>query len=180
MADASLEASRFHEALIGVVLPNDAMPIEPSSNARVERVFVAVGQRVEPGDRIGELRGASVFDVVAPFAGMVIEKCAAPGEISGPGRPLVRVSQPNRRHVRFAVPTAAAWDISPGASVTVALVPGHLRAPATILQIAKQGDADSDLAYALAAVELSPGTGSWISTGRVVYVFASRYSGKLP
>jgi multidrug efflux pump subunit AcrA (membrane-fusion protein) len=174
-------ADRFHEAFIGVVLPDDPTPIEPRSEARLEVVFVTVGQSLERGDRIARLRGALVFDIFAPFAGYVVERCASPGQISGPGRPVVRMSRPNQREVRFAVPNAnaAALGISPGLPVTVALLPGDRQAPGTILQIAADGHADSDVSYAIAAVEVSPDVGSWIATGRVVYVFPAPCHGSV-
>jgi hypothetical protein len=172
-------ADRFHEAFIGVVLPNDPTPIEPHAEARLEVLFVTVGQSLERGDRIARLRAALVFDIFAPFAGTVVARCASPGQITGPGRPVVRMSRPNQREVRFAVPNAAAFGISPGLPVTVALLPGDRQAPGTILQIAADGHADSDVSYAIAAVELSPDVGSWIATGRVVYVFPAPCHGSV-
>jgi biotin carboxyl carrier protein len=71
-------------------------PIEPKSSARVEEIFVRSGARINRGDRIARLRGRGTFEIVAPFAGTVVGTCVSPGEISGPGRPLIRLAPPSQ------------------------------------------------------------------------------------
>jgi multidrug resistance efflux pump len=71
-------------------------PIEPKSEVRVEKMFVTTGARVNRGDRIARLRGRGTFEVLAPFTGTVVDTCVAPGERSGPGRPLIRLAPPNQ------------------------------------------------------------------------------------
>jgi biotin carboxyl carrier protein len=75
-------------------------PIEPKSSGRVEELFVKSGARINRGDRIARLRGRGSFDLVAPFAGTVVDTCVSPGELSGPGRPLIRLAPPNQPLVR--------------------------------------------------------------------------------
>jgi multidrug efflux pump subunit AcrA (membrane-fusion protein) len=138
----------------------------------VQRLFVTVGQRVQFGQSIARLRGRSTFDVIAPFAGTVVERCVSQGQMSGPRRPLVRLTRLDVRHVRFAVPTSGAPHVAPGVRVTVTAHPGDLRAPARIVRVAADRKAGSDVAYAIAELEADLDRRPWVVTGRVVYVFA--------
>ncbi len=76
--------------------------------------------------------------ILAPFAGVVAERLARPGERVAPGDPVVRLVDPQRLEIRAPVPPAQARLLRPGLRLSVQ--GGGREAEAAVLALAPPGE----------------------------------------
>jgi RND family efflux transporter MFP subunit len=85
--------------------------------------------------------------IVAPFDGVVTEKMVEPGNMAAPGTPLMRVEDARGFRLEVRVDESRIGQISPGATVPVALDAGGEGVPrivsGTVTEIGRAVDADT-------------------------------------
>ena len=72
--------------------------------------------------------------LTAPFDAVVLERLASPGDLAGPGRPLVRIASVSGRRVEAAPSEQDASTLSPGDALEV--VVGERTVPGRVVEIA--------------------------------------------
>jgi RND family efflux transporter MFP subunit len=119
---------------------------------------VASQRVVEQGARVKQLETSlSHNEVRAPFEGRVAERFADPGAVVGPGTPVVRLISSGDLLVRAAVPPEEAR---------------RLKIPGTILRIAPEVDAASQMVLIEVRLSPTPEMESRLQMGLVVDVSA--------
>jgi len=85
--------------------------------------------------------------IVAPFDGVVTEKMVEPGNMAAPGTPLMRVEDTRSFRLDVRVDESRIGQISPGATVSIALDAGPDAAPrvmrGTVTELGRAVDADA-------------------------------------
>jgi RND family efflux transporter MFP subunit len=99
----------------------------------------------------------SYATIVAPYDGVVVERDADPGQMAGPGIPLLRI-QGGHLRLDVSVPESAVSHVFVGNSVPVTVDPlGTKQYPAKILSISPQGDSSSHTFQVKALLPPLPG-----------------------
>jgi RND family efflux transporter MFP subunit len=103
--------------------------------------------------RVAQLeRARQEATIVAPFAGWVMERFLAPGALSGPGRPVVRLASRTEPYVRFAVPEEMRGQISLDTSVAIRLSSPLAIWSGLVSGVSPEVDDASGMIYATAAL----------------------------
>lgn len=119
VAEAARDEAARHVARMDTLYAQDAVPLVQRDQARLGLVQaesqVAMAQaslqEVETASRYAALR--------APFAGTVVSRTAAVGDLAAPGMPLMGVAADGPREVVLGVPPEVARSLSPGDEITV-------------------------------------------------------------
>ncbi|MEM8961211.1 MAG: efflux RND transporter periplasmic adaptor subunit [Acidobacteriota bacterium] len=91
-------------------------------------------------------------EIRAPFAGTVATRYVDPGAVVLPGTPILRLISARDRQARFAVPMEEKSDLKLGEPVRVEIL-GIPPMSATVLQIAPEIDAASQMVFAQAQLD---------------------------
>lgn len=106
----------------------------------------------------------------APFSGTVAERYVDPGELAGPGEPVVRLLSSDALWVRFAVPPRELEGLAVGTTVAASLEGSTDSVEATVRQIAPETDPASQLVFVDAVLDLDERQRSTFQTGSSAWV----------
>ena len=115
-------AERNHERFQALAATQAASELEvEQARMRYEQARGAVEQG--EGALAAALSLAADTDVVAPFAGRVVQRMVAVGDLAAPGRPLLLVESAGARRLSFAVPeqVVAVSGLRLGSTVSVTI-----------------------------------------------------------
>jgi RND family efflux transporter MFP subunit len=118
-ARASLELARKNRGRFEKLAERGAAATVELDRARQDEASAAAGvASAEAARRRAEADRAQAV-LAAPFDAVVVEKMVSPGDLAGPGRPLVRLASLSGRRVEAAPGEAEAAALSPGQAIDV-------------------------------------------------------------
>ena len=150
-ARAEAENARAHLARMKQLYGDDAVSKQEKENA--DRAF-----KVAEASRRAALTKVSYTVVTAPFDGVITEKKIEVGEMASPGRPLLKMEDPQRLRLEATVAEGDLQALSRGATIQVmidALGPKTLSG--TVAQILPTGDAATHTFLVKVELPLTPG-----------------------
>lgn len=186
-AEASLALARTsHDRIAGLFARESATAQERDEavaalRAAEARAAAAAARELELGATLAGARQAgtaadvatSFASIRAPFAGVVVERLADPGDLASPGVPLLRVDDTSRFRLDATVDEARVGGITPGSPVSVVIDENHEPIRGTVSEISRATAAG---AHAFTVKIALPPAASLRSGqfGRALFAVASR------
>lgn len=139
------------------ITPEGQSEVHARYPGRIMALNAELGQRVSRGQvlaRVESSESLQTYSVTAPISGLIMEKNAVPGAITGNGEPMLVIGDPTRLHAEFSLYPRDAERVRTGQRVEVTSLAGDHRFNGVIEAILPGADpmsqtliAHVDLAY---------------------------------
>jgi cobalt-zinc-cadmium efflux system membrane fusion protein len=144
------------------ITPEGQSEVHARYPGRIMSLNAELGQRVSRGQvlaRVESSESLQTYSVTAPISGVIMEKNAVAGAITGNGEPMLVIGDPTRLHAEFFLYPRDAERVRTGQRVEVTSLAGEHRFNGVIEAILPGGDPTSQTL--IAHVELAYMGGVW-------------------
>jgi cobalt-zinc-cadmium efflux system membrane fusion protein len=144
------------------ITPEGQSEVHARYPGRIMSLNVELGQRVSRGQvlaRVESSESLQTYSVTAPISGVIMEKNAVPGVITGNGEPMLVIGDPTRLHAEFFLYPRDAERVRTGQRIEVTSLAGDHRYNGVIEAILPGADPMSQAL--IAHVELAYMGGVW-------------------
>jgi cobalt-zinc-cadmium efflux system membrane fusion protein len=144
------------------ITPEGQSEVHARYPGRIMSLNAQLGQRVSRGQvlaRVESSESLQTYSVTAPISGVIMEKNAVPGAITGNGEPMLVIGDPTRLHAEFALYPRDAERVRTGQRVEVTSLVGDHRFNGVIETILPGSDPMNQML--IAHVDLAFQGGVW-------------------